>query len=426
MQTALRDAAPDPKNIEPFWNRLREISLYPAQTGALTTIAVLALCRLVTYLPFGWFLDLFVWVALYKYAIECLRATANGKMRAPEYSATVDDSFGWTMIKLQVIFLVINIAVFLLFGVVAGLLTSVVLAFALPGAMMSVAMDGNLGLALNPATWFAIMQRLGGAYFFAALLCFVFWMSQANASAILLPFLPGVLAVIVYYVLAHYVVVATFHLMGYLIWQYHDILNYEPKIELPLVARGNADAQLLNEVQQLVRDGDAERAIDLLSVQLRERGGTPELHQRYRKLLSSTGRKDELLRHGQEWMHILLAQENYKRALELTRECVALDPAFRPPADAINLLATRAADSGQSQLALSLLSGFHKLYPKHADLPANLFLAARLLADRMGKNVESRRMLDFLIAQYPQHQLADEFRAYRKYLDTFPGATGKA
>ena len=42
--------------IVPFWNRLREISLYPAHPASLTTIGVLAVCHLVTDLPLGFVL----------------------------------------------------------------------------------------------------------------------------------------------------------------------------------------------------------------------------------------------------------------------------------------------------------------------------------------------------------------------------------
>ena len=71
--------------IVPFWNRLREITLYPAHPHALLTIGVLAVCHLAGYFPgVGFILDLLVWIALYKYAFECLRATANGRLEPPE------------------------------------------------------------------------------------------------------------------------------------------------------------------------------------------------------------------------------------------------------------------------------------------------------------------------------------------------------
>jgi hypothetical protein len=421
MQRSARGAAPDATNIEPFWTRLREISLYPAQAGSLTTIVALALCRLVVYVPFGWALNLLVWVALYKYAIECLRATANGRMESPEISTNVEDSAGWNMIWLQVIFFLFNLAGFLLLGPWGGMLVALLLAFALPGAMMSVAMDGSLSHAVNPLTWLAIIGRLRSAYFSVVLLIFVFTMSQGNAVSLLLPFMPEFLAMVVYYLIAHYVVIATFHLMGYLIWQYHDVLGYEPEIRQKLTRPDDPDAVLLEEIQQQVREGEPERAADQLAVHLRQRGGTPAVHAQYRKLLVLTGRRDESLRHGLEWINILLAQDDERRALEVSRECIALDPAFRPPADAINRLAERAAKSGQSQLALGLLSGFHRKHPKHRDLPANLLLASKLLVDRMGRDAEARKMLDHLLANYAEHPLRAEILAYRQFLDSLPG-----
>ena len=111
--------------IVPFWNRLREIALYPAHPAALTTILVLAVCHLVGDLPLGFVLDLFVWVALYKYAFECLRATANGPMEPPEIALAVDDALGWDQIKLQVVFLLINMVTLLWLGPVAAAIVSI-------------------------------------------------------------------------------------------------------------------------------------------------------------------------------------------------------------------------------------------------------------------------------------------------------------
>jgi hypothetical protein len=138
--------------IVPFWNRLREISFYPAHPHALLTIGVLAVCHLVGDLPFGFILDLFVWIAVYKYAFECLRATADGRLEPPEIAVSVEDSLGWEQIKLQVIFVLLNMAAFFLLGPIGGIIVTIVLAIALPGAIMSLAMDQNLWLALSPAS----------------------------------------------------------------------------------------------------------------------------------------------------------------------------------------------------------------------------------------------------------------------------------
>ncbi len=410
--------APDPDVIEPFWTRLRQIAAYPLRGDALLTIGVLTLCHLVRYLPFGWLLDIFVWIALYKYACECLRATANGRLDPPVLSTTVDDSVGWDMIKLQAFIVIIAVLGFFLLPAPLAITLALVLAFAQPAASMSLAMDGSLGHALNPGTWFALIGRLGGAYFAVVLLSFVFVASAGNLTALLDPVMPAFIARIANDFVSHYVVIASFHLMGYLIWQYHDELGYEPEIEVPLERPLDGDARLLAGVEQLVRDGDPDAALGQVREELRSRGGTPELHVRYRKLLALGGHREESLRHGHEWLQILLAQEDGKRALDLVRECIALDPAFRPPADAINGLAERAAKSGHSQLAVGLLSNFHRNHPKHKDLPANYLLAAKLLAERLGRDAEARKLTAFLLQGIPQHPLREEIASYDRFLES--------
>jgi hypothetical protein len=409
------------EDIVPFWNRLREISLYPAHPAALTTIGVLALCHLVTDLPLGFVLDILVWVALYKYAFECLRATANGRMEPPEIAIAVEDSLGWDQIKLQFVFLIINVAALLWLGPVVAGIVAIVLAFALPGAIMSLAMDENLLLALNPMTWVAVASRLGWPYVAVAALYFVFNVSKRYAQALVVPILPPVLSEIVFYFMANYVVVATFHLMGYLIYQYHDVVGYEPAPPpLPLSrTKADPDQSLLDEAAELVRDGKPEAAADVLGHAIKGRGGSETMHAQYRKLLALIGRRDEQLKHGRAWIDILLAQDKDKRAVDIARDCLEVDPAFELSSpDDVARVAQKAVDVGSTQVALKLVSTSIKTHPKHRDVPRNALLAAKVLAERMGKEDVAKKLLDQVAERFPNDALLPDIAAYRAFLDT--------
>lgn len=415
------------QTIEPFWQRLRPISLYPAHAASLTTIGVLALCHLVRFLPFGFFLDVLVWVALYKYAFECLRSSANGRPEPPEVTVSVEDSLGWAQIWLQVVFVALNLIGFLALGPIGGTVVAIVLALALPGAIMSLAMDENLLHALNPATWFEILARIGWPYVAVAALQFVFNVSARYAQALVLPFLPPFVALIVFYFIANYVLVATFHLMGYLIYQYHEEIGFEPnETHVPLRRPSDdPDQPLLDEAAQLLRDGNPDSARALLADQLRGRGGSDALHTQYRKLLALGNAREEQLRHGREWINALLAQDKDRRAVDIARECFDIDPAFEPSQpDQVARIAQKAVEVGATQVALRLVSGFHKRHPKHRDIPQNYLLAAKLLAERMGKDAEARALLDQLIQNYPAHPLAADIAKYRRFLDSL--STGAA
>jgi len=432
MSTPHRHApSPARAQIVPFWNRLREISLYPTRSGALTTIIVLAVCQLVAFFPlgfFGWIAQLLIWVALYKYAFECLRATADGRLEPPEVAVSVEDSLGWSQIWLQVAFFVLNVAGLVVLGPVGGAFVGIFLAVALPGAIMSLAMDQNLGHALNPLTWISIMARLGWPYIAVAALYFVFNISQRYAQALVLPVLPPVISTVAFYFITNYAVVATFHLMGYLIYQYHDEIGYEPAAKtMPLAPRlRDPDQELLDEAAQHIHDNQPEAAAALLGGQLRARGGTEAVHVQYRKVLGVLGRRDELLKHGREWIAVLVAQDKDRRAVDVVRDCQEIDPAFElADPDDVARVARKAVDAGQSQVALRLVSTWYKSHPKHRDVPVNCLLAAKLLAERMGKEDTARALLDRVLQAFPQ-ALAGEVGAYRRFLDTLGAPPARA
>lgn len=400
--------------IVPFWNRLRDITRYPAHMSSMITIIVLAVGNLAIFLPFGRILVLLVTVAMYRYAFECLRATANGYMEPPEMAQSTDRSLGWKLIWLMMILIVVAIVGVAVFGPKIGVALMLFIGLCLPGATMTLAMDESLAGALNPAKWIAIVTRIGWAYLAVVGLCLVILLSQRYAAALAAKVFPLFIAWIVVGIIANYALVMTFHLMGYLIYQYHDAVGFEPVAPQVLKPLGkpDPDQDLLDEATAFVRDGKPESATELLRGHLRGRGGTHAVHTQYRKLLGLANDHVELLRHGQDYLNTLMAQGKDRLALELVRECQALDPSFRP-ADAgqITQLAKLATQGGQTQLALSLLSDFHKRFPKSQDIPQNYLLVATLLHERMNQDEQARAVLTYLKQNYPDDSLMPDIDA---------------
>lgn len=413
--------------ITPFWQRLREITLYPSRPAALMTVVLLALLRLLAFLPgVGWIVGLAIWVAVYKYAFEVLRDSANGRTEPPEGSLNVDESLGWGGIGLQFMFVLLNVLALVLLPAPLALLVVLLLALGMPGAVMSYAMDENFWHALNPATWLAVMARLGWPYFLAVILILVINLGAQNAQGLVARVMPQFIGIPIFYCIAHYALIATYHLMGYLIYQYHDVLGYEPKEQVVLKRPLDADQGVLDDADELVQQGETDAAAAMLRGHLRERGGSDAVHAQYRKLLRRANDRAELLRHAQERLPALLAQDKDKAALDLLHETLLLDPGFAPPlAEQVTRLAGQAAQLGQAQLALRLLQGFAKRFPKSPDIPANYLLAARLLSERMGKDAEARALLRQLKAAFPQHELMPQVDALLAMLDKL-GAAGPA
>jgi hypothetical protein len=167
-----------------------------------------------------------------------------------------------------------------------------------------------------------------------------------------------------------------------------------------------------------VRDGEPEAAADVLRAEIRGRGGSEGVHAQYRKILGVLGRRDEQLAHDREWIGVLLAQDKDRRAVDVARECLDLEPAFElANPDDVARVAQKAVDLGATQVALKLLSAFIKSHPRHRDVPRNALLAARVLAERMGKDDIAKKLLDQVTERFPNDALAPEIRVYRTFLD---------
>lgn len=405
--------------IEPFWLRLRQISTYPLQKEALFTITAFAVLRILWFLPgsIGNLMNLLVSVAMFKYASEVLVHTANGRMEAPTGYAT-DEEVGWLQVKLQAMLFVMALAASLLLPTPLAVVALLFIGFAIPGATMSVAIDRNLWHALNPITWVQIMARLGMPYFVAAALCFAFLISQLNAQSLLLPFLPKWLGLIVFYLIAHYATVAIYHLMGYLVYQYHELLGYEIEVREVLRRPNDVQSGLLADAEAMVREGNTQAAEEMLRDEIESRGALPAVHDRYRKLLQLRGDNERLLRHGRDYLNVLIAQDQDRKALDVIRECRAIDKAFMPSEPGyVTRLAHKAAEIGQSQLALEITSGFHRAHPKHPDVAKNYLLAAKLLAEKFNKDEQARALIRQIRENYPNHPLMPEIESYAKFLD---------
>jgi len=400
--------------IVPFWHRLRAISLYPLRKGALMALAALTAASTLLYvLPGGFIFRLILSAAVYAYAVVILRATANGHLDAPEVSLGGESS-GYWQIALQVVFMIMMLLGFVFFGVAGGIVIAIALALGMPGATISLAIDDNFGHALNPATWYAIAARLGWPYLALAALCGVIVISQANAQMLLEYLLPDFLALIGSFFISTYAVFMTFHLMGYLIYQYHEDLGYE--IDRPLARRdpnADPDQDLLDEAAALVVDGDAAGAEKLIGARLRARGGTAAVHAQYRRLLRLRGDEDALIEHGGQYLEVLMEQGQDKPALELARECLALDPEFVVRrSEHVATLARRAAETAQPRVAVNLLEGFVQRHFTHPDAADHALAAAKLRVEKLGEDAHARALLKAMRQHTGNHPGIDGYLAF--------------
>lgn len=372
-----------PVQPEPFWNRLRDVALYPFRGAALSSLVAYALASLLGFLPgVGWLIAAVVWLAAYRYAFEVLVRTANGRMDAPEFATHTDTGVVMRFILLWLLFALAAIAAFMLGGPEIGIAAMLLGSLLMPGATMSLAIDGSLPRALNPATPLAIMLRVGGPYFAVFGLLFVIQASAATGGGLLARFMPAVLAELVLNVASLWGLFATFHLMGYLVYQYHDVLGFEPE-HSGLPSLRTRDAELMEKVGGSIADGEVDAALARIEQEMSERAVPLETHALYRRLLRMRRDEARLLKHSAPYLNLLLLEKKDREALGLVREALVLDPAFTPhQADDGHRLAMRARDLGQAQLAIDLWLAMLKRWPRDPARADWVLAVAPLLAQR--------------------------------------------
>lgn len=403
----------------PFWERLQQILAYPLHSEALLTISLLAGLRLLGYLPgVGWLVNIVITAALLKYAADVLSSTANGNMEAPSgYSSP--DSLGWVILKVVVLlWLMLALAAIVLIVIDAPALiwvVAIVIALGAPAALMSAAIDQDTFGAINPGMWWATLTRIGWPYVGAALLCLLLMYSEANAQTLLVPILPGPLAIVGHYFISHYFTVVTFHLLGYLVYQYRDALGFElkPIAVGTLPNPRDRDQSVLDDSEKLAADGNTEQAARALGEHLNERGGSDLMHQRYRKLLSLHGDRAALDKHARQYLNVLIAHEKWRPALDFWSECRGGNPQLWPSdPDQVLELIDKARELGKPELALKFANGFSKAYPKHTSVPTVHLRVAQALAGPLGKRDDAKRLLQATIAAYPRSKAVPELEAF--------------
>ncbi|MCC5088163.1 hypothetical protein [Xanthomonas campestris] len=379
----------------PFWTRIPAIATYPLRGSALYALIALTLCSALLVLP--GILKLVVLgvlgMATYTYAFDILRHSANGEHDAPRLGY---NSFDSAVLRLILLAFALGIVIAAA-GVIAGKpgLTVAYLAvqLLLPGMMIALAIDGSLRRALNPAVSIDMALRIGWPYLAAYGLLYVIQGSGTAAIFVALKYLPPVVRELTIVVASIWSLFASFHLMGYLVYQYHEELGYAPSGGVAL-QREDPDQRLLDEAEQLVRDGHSDEAFQALRGAVRSRAVSLAVHELYQRLLRQYHRNDELRDHTRQYINRLLQEKQERRALALQREALDTDPAFAPllPEQA-TLLAERAKMAGQYQLATDGLLAAIGAWPRERMLPAWSLDAGLLLAERFGRDDDARMVL---------------------------------
>jgi tetratricopeptide (TPR) repeat protein len=218
-----------------------------------------------------------------------------------------------------------------------------------------------------------------------------------------------------------YFALITYHMMGYVIYQYHEGLGVDTEVSFEQaeakLSPGKAGDPILVKLGTLIANGQQNEAVDLLQDALRTRWENNDLHERYQKLLVATGKQIPALHHGREFINKLVLEKRFFQALDLCEQCLKMDPEFQLQ-DSFQVfeLASAARMERRYQLALDLMRRFDRRYPEHQHVPAVYLLTAQILGEQLNLYNEAIQILQAIQIKFPHHPLAVEALAYQDVL----------
>lgn len=420
MLTSIRTGV----RIVPFWDRLPRFFLFPLAMSNLAVLVALSLGSLLAVVlpvpsPFDLLLvEAIIWLTAFRHAFRAMEITAQGYVdadaqgQAPE-SDPARVNLPW---KLVAIFFCWGaaIGVFDAVSPSLGFLVSLAFAVATPAIIMQLCASNDLGESLDPRRWWHFIVHIGKPY---ALLC-LFLLLLSNGAPIALtlltPLLGGALALPIVNLVLLFFNLIMFHMMGYVMYQYHDALGLAVFVE-PDGAGAEDEAAPRGpdaRIAEHLAAGQVAEAVALAEAAVRERPDDVAAHERVRRLLSATGDQDKALAHAERFLSVLLKAGRFHQAVQTYQMLQSAGRAVDVPPAHTLALAQAAEKAQQPMLAVELVRAFDKRFPGHPDIPGVYLFSARLASERMRQDDLARAILQALISRYPDHPLTVEATRY--------------
>jgi len=412
--------------IQPFWERLPRVFLYPMKPGPLIYMAILALGALIFW---SWIVQFFCWVLLLNYAYVALKKTASGGLNPPGVDEMLAGNFVDVLIPvvkqavLVFFLIVLGFAVAGKLGLWPGLIYLLLVLFLLPSMIIVLVNTESLINALNPMAFLILPFKIGKAYF--VMFLFLGFLAGAPGALLqyLMPYLHPLWGAYLFAFAENYYTLVSYHLMGYLLLQYHETLGFE--LSADDIREGSSKKETLDDpavremkmIAVLCREGRFDAAIDHIR-DWREKGGQfhAALAEQYFQLLKSSNHKSGMLAHAPVYLDFIVADGKKKEALAVFDDCSKLDPDFSAKAPVMFKIGEWMAEAGRFKDALKIFSRITKIYPDSEEVPLSYFRAAQLYHERLLDTAKARNIIKTLQKKFPGHSMSTKFQSYLEYI----------
>jgi tetratricopeptide (TPR) repeat protein len=409
--------------IVPFWNRLPKFFLYPFQLQPLILMILLSIAATVFSGSglFSFLMQLAVWGVLLKYSFASLKSTAHGSLAPPGITLeTISNEFGIVFKQLG-IYMVIGI-VFIKITQIAGIFLGMVFValavLSIPAMIIVLVASNSLIHALNPLIFAGMAWRIGWGYLLMYLFYALLGAAPMVLAQLILAYLPPALQGFLFSMAKSYYLIISYHLMGYVVFQYHEEIGYEVDFEeQDLVAEETSpemekNRELMNRANMLVKEGKLDEAIACLKSEPHAVRENLSLAERFYNLLKIRERFPEMLEHAKPYLDLLVKANQKEKLCGVLLECLSRSPAFTPAPSTLFKAAGALNETGKPREAIHAYKRFIKANANHQMIPKAYFLAAGIINEKLNDPRKASGILQGIIKKYPGHEMIPYVERY--------------
>jgi tetratricopeptide (TPR) repeat protein len=408
---------------DPFWRILSHFVEYPFAREPM--LLALVACLPLGLLPpdlVGFGIAAGLGVLLGGMGAAMAEQTINGQMRPPGIRAVLTADPWPAGVQQWLLFALACIGTgyaYVYLGMIMGSLVALAVWLVLPAFLLELHIGGSLlNVLFQPQRPFGHMFTVGVDYFIAWGVLFGLFTAGAILASILHDLLPHLVGWPLAGMVAAWMYFMTMHLVGYLACQHREALGYlTVATELTERRRRNRRPEDDRRMRVLLQEGRFDKVVSLYKLRLEKRKQDLGLTEQYERILQALGRDEERLELADDYLGLLLKDDQPYRVLELLKRYRETDPAFKPGTAQLTWdVAQLLAENGQQKLAVNLLQDLHKRAPTWPQLPAAYLFIARLLKNEFNLPGKAEQYIRFVETRFREPKNQDLARACREEL----------
>ena len=225
-----------------------------------------------------------------------------------------------------------------------------------------------------------------------------------------------------------YYMIVSYHLMGYVLFQYHEKVGYQIQYEgdfhtkvstaldTGIPATADPANGLIHKINLLIRNGNYDEAIS----EIQNSGiamTDPDLADRYFNLLQLREKKTELVAFAPDFIKLMNRKHQKDKLCSAYLLCSQIRPdLLEDDPETFFIVGKALLEKNEDMEAMKVFDRFVQIHQNHSMAPNAYFFIARIFNEHLKKPERAEKILQWLIKQYPFHENASFVNAYAKQI----------